>query len=204
MNLLSGANLLQSVLDELDVTLLPSQQDDLEQALQELLDAGEDIATPMALADMLRVNPQILDALGAEDNLTSIVNDAVIELSKEVVEVANQTTYDATGDDFHFILDFNDSDVVTKVSTINGFGAGDLLTIENTPEGSVTLIEAVAAISDDLFYLREGVLGTDSWGLNMGGQSADLIADLEAAGDVADQLDVLGAQWGDWLTIEAA
>lgn len=204
MNLLSGANLLQSVLDELDVTLLPSQQGDLEQALQELLDQGEDIASPPALADMMRVNPQIVDALGAEDNLTTIVNDAVNELSKEVIEIANNQTYDATGDDFHFVLDFDNSDIVTKVSTINGFGAGDLLTIQNTPEGSATFIEALAAISDDLFYFREGVRSVDSWGLNMGGQEADLIEDLEAAGDISDQLIVLGNQWGDWLTIAAA
>ncbi|MDY0208180.1 MAG: hypothetical protein RBR82_16390, partial [Pseudomonas sp.] len=142
-----------------------------------------------------------LDGKGVSDSV--LVNDTSVTEGDTVAQnIANNVTYDASTGSFNFILDFDTSDVVTKVSTINGFGDDDTLTIKNAPAGTETLIEAMAAISEDLFYFREGVSGTDSWGLNFGDQGAALIDDLEGAADLAAQLEVLGTAFGeDWLTI---
>lgn len=72
MSTVSGKNLLQSLLDVKDIGLLQSQQQDLEKALQEVLDAGQGRA--FALADILRVNPLITASLEQGENLAVIVN----------------------------------------------------------------------------------------------------------------------------------
>jgi hypothetical protein len=143
----------------------------------------------------------VVSARNAVDDLARAADDDPDDDDPVTVAVEHLATYDASDDDFLFVLDFSTSNTVTKVSTINGFGTGDQLQILNPPDDTRMEIQAVSAISDDLFYLREGVTGVDSWGINMGGQTADLISDLETAEGIDAQLSVLGAEWGDWLVM---
>jgi S-layer protein len=85
MSTVTGINLLQGILVGQGVTLLPSQQSDLENALQALIDSGQD--TAFALADMLSVNPQISGSLAEGDSLALIIKDAV-----EVIEEDGEPT----------------------------------------------------------------------------------------------------------------
>lgn len=75
MQTVTGAGLLQAVLDVKGVALLPAQTTDLENILQTLMDAGQGSA--FALADVLGANPQIAASLVKDDVLAVIVNQAM-------------------------------------------------------------------------------------------------------------------------------
>jgi hypothetical protein len=145
-----------------------------------------------------------------EDDEDTTLDDLIVDLDnggvipppddKTDVTVEDLQTYDATGDDFNFILDFS---VATQIfaANINGFDAGDIVTITNAPADAGALYGSSSATSIDFFY-GDTADFIPSWTVQFGDQDAGLVTDVvDAAPVVDDQQAVLDAAWGDWLFI---
>ena len=122
-------------------------------------------------------------------------------VGKTDVTVDDLGTYDATGDDFNFILDFSSATQIFAAN-INGFDTGDIVTITNAPANADigTLYGSSSATSIDFFY-GNTTLFMPSWTVQFGDQDAAVVTDLVNGATVDDQQATLDAAWGDWLFI---
>jgi hypothetical protein len=160
MGTISGSNLLQAVLDAKQVGLLPAQQVDLENALQELIDAGQD--TAFALADVMGINPQISGSLEEGELLAVIVNDAIEEVEDPVVAVVdidagtigNQAVFDAAGGAF----DFRDDAAIAGNVLINNFSSDDVISIKNADVGDYSFSSEGEDAVFTYNYMDEGTM----------------------------------------------
>lgn len=109
------------------------------------------------------------------------------------VTVADLQTYDASTDDFNFILDF--AAAGAKFANINGFDDGDTVTLLNAPAGSAVDFASSAADSIE-FAAGDLVAFTNAWAITVGAQDPVEVADFVAA---ADEFAATQAIWGDWL-----
>lgn len=132
--------------------------------------------------------------LGATLNFTD--DGAAPAPALEDVTVADLQTYDASDDDYNFILDF--ADVGVKTANINGFDEGDIVTITNAPAGSTYMYDSSSATSIDFAY-GDIVAFSNAWAVQMGVLEETLVTDVVAGADLAAQDATLNAAWGDWL-----
>jgi hypothetical protein len=121
------------------------------------------------------------------------------EASKIDIMVSDLETYDATGDDFNFILDFS-SNTQIFAANINGFDTGDTVTITNAPDGVEALYDSSSATGIDFFY-GDTTLSIPSWTIQFGDQDSTLVTEVINAASVSDQQVILDNAWGDWLWV---
>lgn len=114
------------------------------------------------------------------------------------VTVLDLTTHDASNGAFNFVLDYATAGV--KLATINGFGADDTIQINGAPAGSGLQLASSSATGLDFVYGLPNF--SNVWGVTLGQLDANLVTDVMAAPDLAAQVGVLDADWGnDWLDI---
>lgn len=148
-------------------------------------------------------------AIDSED--TSIVDDFIVNIDnggnnggggngvvRTPVNVEDLQTYDATADDFEFILDY--ATAGAKFANINGFDQGDAVRVVNAPAGSDFLFDSSDATSIDLAY-GDVVAFSNAWVVSMGDLAEQLVTDVVAAADVPAQQAVLDTAWGDWFLV---
>jgi hypothetical protein len=158
MSNVSGKNLLGSLLYLKDIGLLQSQQQDLENALQEVLDAGQGSA--FALADILRVNPLITESLEQGENLAVIVNTSVQEIENLIpVDVDTEpfpdpAVFDAQDNPYEFV----DHAAAASNVIINNFSTNDIITFVNADPSDYTFANDGEDVMLTNNYNDEGIM----------------------------------------------